>query len=79
MPEHQVTAGVPIVRRALSVLRLGKRAVARRSAPVRDSRPDALTCDPSKAVAELGLPQTPLENAFAEAVAWFREHGYVNR
>ncbi len=78
-PEHQVTADVPMVGRALSLLRLGKRTLARRGAPVRDFRPDALTCDPSKAISELGLPQTPLEDAFVEAVAWFREHGYVHR
>jgi dihydroflavonol-4-reductase len=29
--------------------------------------------DPSKAVRELGLPQTPVESALARAVAWFRE------
>jgi len=43
----------------------------------RDSRPRALTCDPSKAICELGLPQTPLETAFAQAVTWFRENGYI--
>ncbi len=42
-----------------------------------DFRPRALTCDPSKAIHELGLPQTPLAIAFAEAVAWFRDNGYV--
>ncbi|MGC8787733.1 MAG: NAD-dependent epimerase/dehydratase family protein [Anaerolineae bacterium] len=40
-------------------------------------RPRALTCDPSKAIRDLGLPQTPLAIAFAEAVAWFRDNGYV--
>ena len=30
-----------------------------------------------KAVRELGLPQTPVEEALARAVAWFRENGYV--
>jgi len=29
--------------------------------------------DPSRAVRELGLPQTPLERTVADAVAWFRE------
>ena len=43
----------------------------------KDLRPQALTCDPSKAIRDLGLPQTPLDLAFAEAVGWFREHGYV--
>ncbi|HIQ04294.1 MAG TPA: NAD-dependent epimerase/dehydratase family protein [Anaerolineae bacterium] len=41
------------------------------------SRPSALTCDPSRAIRELGLPQTPLADAFGRAVAWYREHGYV--
>jgi len=33
--------------------------------------------DPSKAVRELGLPQTPAKEALAKAVAWFRGNGYV--
>ncbi len=33
--------------------------------------------DASRARRELGLPQTPVEQAFAEAVAWFRAHGYA--
>lgn len=33
--------------------------------------------DSGKAVRELGLPQTPVEDALARAVAWFREKGYV--
>jgi dihydroflavonol-4-reductase len=32
---------------------------------------------PQKAVRELGLPQTPVEEALARAVAWFRSNGYV--
>ncbi|HEY7347215.1 MAG TPA: hopanoid-associated sugar epimerase [Ktedonobacterales bacterium] len=32
--------------------------------------------DASKAVRELGLPQTPVEDALARAVAWFRAEGY---
>ena len=34
--------------------------------------------DSSKAVRELGLPQTPVEQPLARAVAWFRENGYVH-
>jgi len=30
--------------------------------------------DPSKAVRELGLPQTPIETALKDAVAWFRNN-----
>jgi len=33
--------------------------------------------DPAKAIRELGLPQTPPRQAFADAVEWFRAHGYV--
>ena len=33
--------------------------------------------DASKAVRELGLPQTPIEEAIRKAVNWFRTHGYV--
>jgi len=33
--------------------------------------------NPAKAVRELGLPQTPPRQALADAVAWFRENGYV--
>jgi dihydroflavonol-4-reductase len=33
--------------------------------------------DCSKAVRELGLPQTPVEVALEKAVRWFREHGYA--
>ncbi len=35
--------------------------------------------DSSKAVNELGLPQTPLEAAVEEAVHWFRQYGYVTQ
>ncbi len=33
--------------------------------------------DPGKAVRELGLPQTPVEEALGRAVAWFRANGYA--
>ena len=33
--------------------------------------------DSQKAVRELGLPQTPIEQALLEAVEWFRRNGYV--
>jgi dihydroflavonol-4-reductase len=34
---------------------------------------------PAKAIQELGLPQTPPEQAFTDAVEWFRSHGYVKK
>ncbi len=33
--------------------------------------------DSSKAIQELGLPQTPVRQALGEAVAWFKEHRYA--
>lgn len=33
--------------------------------------------DPTRGVEELGLPQTPVEDALARAVTWFRDNGYV--
>jgi dihydroflavonol-4-reductase len=33
--------------------------------------------NPIKAIRDLGLPQTPPKQAFAEAVEWFRANGYV--
>ncbi|MDY0042652.1 MAG: NAD-dependent epimerase/dehydratase family protein [Desulforhabdus sp.] len=35
--------------------------------------------DPSKAVLELGLPQTPVTAALEEAVTWYMENGYVKK
>jgi len=35
--------------------------------------------DPAKAVRELGLPQSPVEEAFRRACAWFIENGYVEK
>jgi dihydroflavonol-4-reductase len=35
--------------------------------------------DASRAVRELGLPQSPVEAALGRAVAWFRANGYVRR
>jgi dihydroflavonol-4-reductase len=35
--------------------------------------------DPSRAVRELGLPQTPVRAAFEDAMAWFEQRGYVPR
>ena len=35
--------------------------------------------DPSKAIRELGLPQTSPRQALADAVEWFRANGYVKK
>ncbi len=33
--------------------------------------------DPSKAINELGMPQTPIETAIKDSVEWFRANGYA--
>jgi dihydroflavonol-4-reductase len=33
--------------------------------------------DATKAVEQLGLPQSPIKTALQDAVNWFREAGYV--
>lgn len=33
----------------------------------------------AKAVEELNMPQTPIEEAFKEAIQWFRENGYLDQ
>jgi dihydroflavonol-4-reductase len=35
--------------------------------------------NPNRAIRVLGLPQTPVKQAFADAVAWFCANGYVRR
>jgi dihydroflavonol-4-reductase len=40
---------------------------------------DKMWFNPIKAVRQLGLPQTPPEQAFADAVNWFRVNGYVKK
>ena len=66
---------IPQPRNPLRRLRAWLRPAGKRAAP--GYRPLALTCDPSRAIGELGMPQTSLEEAFAAAVAWFTEKGYV--
>ena len=38
---------------------------------------DKMFFDSSKAVAELGMPQTPVEEAVRKAMTWFRANGYL--
>ncbi len=61
--------------RARSLLRrLASRTASPSSA---GAAPDRLTCNPSRAVTELNMPQSSLLAAAHEMVAWYREHGFV--
>ena len=44
---------------------------------VRSARTGGKRLDWSKAVRELGMPKTPLEEAVRRALGWFRTHGYL--
>ena len=54
-----------------------RRLLRGRPAYTRGNQPAALTCNPKRAVEELGMPQTSIEDALSEAVDWFQANGYV--
>ncbi|NOZ70470.1 MAG: NAD-dependent epimerase/dehydratase family protein [Chloroflexi bacterium] len=39
--------------------------------------PERLTCDPSRAIAELDMPQSDLLAAARASIQWYRQHGYI--
>lgn len=49
----------------------GRPVLRASDAPKFSGSPAALTADPGRAIAELGMPQSDLRAAFAEAVAWY--------
>jgi dihydroflavonol-4-reductase len=78
-PRRQVPHWMPFLAAlgSTAVARLRGRAPKISLESVRMSR-YRMYFDASKAVRELGLPQTPVEEALGRAVAWFRENGYVD-
>jgi dihydroflavonol-4-reductase len=70
----QLVARVSGVRPPRSRRRLGFLSrLRRKTSRENPSGPVSLACNPSWTVKELGLPQTSLEEAFREAVQWFRD------
>jgi dihydroflavonol-4-reductase len=59
-----------------AVARLTRRPPKAPLAGVRMAR-HKMFFNPAKAIRELGLPQTPPRQALADAVEWFRAHGYA--
>jgi len=57
--------------------RWGIWARLRGRAGARGHLPEALTANPTRAIRELGMPQSDLAEAFRQAVAWFRANGYI--
>jgi len=78
-PRFRVPHWIPWLAAAGSTLvgRLRRRPPAISLESVRMSR-YRMYFDASRAVDELGLPQTPVEEPLARAVAWFRGEGYVD-
>ncbi len=54
---------------------MGRVRRALRGSGVTSGGPVALTANPRKAVESLGMPQSSLAEAFAEAVKWYRDQG----
>jgi dihydroflavonol-4-reductase len=77
-PRHRVPHWLPLTAAAVdtAVARLSRRPPRIPLEAVRLAR-HRMYFDPAKAVRELGLPQTPVEEALGRAVGWFAEHGYV--
>ena len=77
-PRIRLPHWIPLVAAAVdtSVSRLTGRQPRVPLEGVRMSR-HRMFFDSGKAVRDLGLPQSPVEDALARAVAWFRANGYV--
>jgi dihydroflavonol-4-reductase len=77
-PRLKVPHWVPMAYAAAgtAIAKLTRRAPRIPLDSVRMSR-HTMYYDASKAVRELALPQTPVEEALTRAVQWFRENGYV--
>lgn len=79
-PRLRIPHALPLAAAALDTAfaRLARRTPRLPLEAVRMSR-HRMFFDPSKAVRELGLPQSPIREALARAVEWYRGHGYVRR
>jgi dihydroflavonol-4-reductase len=78
-PSRSIPAWLPFIAAWMDeklLARLGKSP----SVPIDGVRMATQTMyyDATKAVRELGLPQSPIPQAFAAAVDWFISHGYVS-
>ena len=76
----EVPGGVAVV--AGYLFQIGSRITGRKPLIDAGSVLFLLRCPPvdsTRAVTELGLPQTPLEETLAEAIAWYREQGYIGK
>ena len=79
-PTLRLPHGIPLAAAAVStgIAKLTGRAPRVSLDSVRMST-HRMFFDAGKAVRELGLPQTPVEDSLERAVAWFRDNNYVRR
>jgi len=77
-------SGLPLPRPARPGFRTRAKALLHRHsrpaasmAPAAGAAPDRLTCDPTRAITELNMPQSDLLAAARREIAWYREQGYV--
>lgn len=76
-PRVRLPLAIPFAIAAIDELVLGR--LGRRPQIALDSvrmAKEQMFYDPSKAVRELGLPQSPVSQALADAAEWFTSHGY---
>jgi dihydroflavonol-4-reductase len=73
---HGAALLIAAVCEGVARVRGGEPLVARTAVRMASKR---MYFDPAKAVRELGLPQTPVDEALRDAVDWFWAHGYAPR
>ncbi len=81
VPAPKMRIPYPLALTAASALELSSK-ITRKPSPLTIARVQIISkyiyFDCSKAIRELGLPQTPIELSLEKAVRWFRENGYVH-
>jgi dihydroflavonol-4-reductase len=45
--------------------------------PQQGTSPQRLTCNPARAITELGMPQSDLLEAVRQEITWYQEHGFL--
>lgn len=73
---HRAALLLAVAAEAVARIRGGEPLVATTAVRMAAKR---MFFDPSRAVRELGLPQTPVDEALRDAVDWFWAHGYAPR
>ena len=73
---YWLVVGAGYVDQAVSTGLLHRQPAIPLEGVIASKKPAYVSCE--MAVRELGLPQSPVENALRQAIDWFSGHGYVN-